>query len=51
MTLQSTMTLLLIAEIELYSFVTESDTASTVTQSSTSSKTEEELDEIDLFLK
>ena len=40
-----------IAEIELYGFVSESDAASTVTQSSASSKTEEELDEIDLFLK
>ena len=40
-----------IAEIELYGFVSESDGASTVTQSSASSKTEEELDEIDLFLK
>ena len=40
-----------IAEIELYGFVSESDGASTVTQTSTSSTTEEELDEIDLFLK
>ena len=40
-----------IAEIELYGFVSESNGASTVTQTSTSSTTEEELDEIDLFLK
>ena len=40
-----------IAEIELYGFVSESDGASTVTQTSTSSTTEEEVDEIDLFLK
>ena len=41
-----------IAEIELYGFVSEPDgTSSTVTQSSDSSKAEEEIDEIDLFLK
>ena len=40
-----------IAEIELYGFVSEPDGTSTVTQSSDNSKAEEELDEIDLFLK
>ena len=38
-------------EIELYGFVSEPDGTSTITESSASSKAEEELDEIDLFLK
>ena len=40
-----------IAEVELYGFVSEPDGTSTVTESSASSKAEEEIDEIDLFLK
>lgn len=40
-----------IAEIELYGFVSEPDGTSTVIQSSDNSNAEEEIDEIDLFLK
>lgn len=40
-----------IAEIELYGFVSKSDAANAVSQSSASSKGEKELDEIDEFLK
>ena len=40
-----------IAEIELYGFVSEPDGTSTVTESSNSSKTEEEIGEIELYLK
>ena len=40
-----------ISEIELYGFVSKPDGTSTVTESSASSKAEEEIDEIDLFLK
>ena len=38
-------------EIELYGFVSEPDGTSTITESAANSKAEEEIDEIDLFLK